>query len=83
MDTENTPKIERFNDVNVSNYEPGVSERTRNEACEIVPGHKFTIEGGINGGTGFDGTANVTVYQSPRTVTTLVQNPKTVLRPRM
>lgn len=82
MDTENTPKIERFNDVNVSNYEPGVSERTRNEACEIVPGHKFTIEGGITGGTGFDGTANVTVYQSPRTVTTLVQNPQDRLTPK-
>lgn len=82
MATDKAPKIERFNDVNVSNYEPGVSERTRNDACEIVPGQKFTVEGGMIGGTGFDGTADVTVYQSPRTVTTLVQNSQDRLTPK-
>lgn len=73
-DLKATPKIERFNAIDVSDYEPGVSERKRNDACEIVPGRKFTIEGGIGVGMGLAGPADVTVYQSPRTVTTLVQN---------
>lgn len=81
-DTKNMPKIELFNNVDVSSYEPGVSKRTRNDACEIVPGQKFTIEGGQSDGASFDGTADVTVYQSPRTVNTLVQNSKDRLTPK-
>ncbi|GEM_PF-1019137 len=80
--TEKMPKIERFNDVDVSSYEPGVSNRTRNDDCEIIPGQKFTVEGGIVEGTGFAGTADVTVYQSPRAVSTLVQNSQDRVTPK-
>lgn len=82
METETMPKISRFNNVDISAYEPGGTTRTRNDDCEIVPGQKFTIEGGVTDDTTFDGIANVTVYQSPRAVPTLVQNEKDKLTPK-
>ncbi len=73
LKAEADPKITAFDDVDVSGYQPMFSERVRNDQCEIVPGTRFTVTGGIEE-VSINGTADVTVFQSPRTVQTLVQN---------
>lgn len=76
-----TARVVKFNDEDVSSYQPVLSQRLRYENCRITPGKPFAIEAIVKG-KHYNGRFDVTVYQSPREVPTLVQNPSDTSKPK-
>ncbi len=72
-------RFERLNTINISQITPGDPNYTQaiSDIVALKPtklsGHIIDAEGNI--ATDFNGSVNITVYESPRTVKTILQNP--------